>query len=277
MDPYDQITALEDELQRNAPAQFQTELAFYREMINDVLAPIERGGLQVPDDDQRVAQPMLIARFVNDCEAARRLLLSGLGEQANFAMRDAVETGLLIVLFTLDGKRATRWMKNLAEYRVANVVKALRDEHGLDMPLNALYQSLSQLCHPNFLASLHVVEEVDIEGADAFLRTYHFGGYGNYGFMRSQWRTLLTLMMAVILMALPSPYAAYDPEFTAWWKKMKAWPDRLREGLGLNIEIDAPSGEGIDPEMLRRISVKLRVDLFDPGNDSDAAGGTSSA
>ena len=181
-------------------------------------------------------------------------------------MRDAVETGLLLMMFTFDGKRASRWMKNLAEYKVSDVIKALRDEFGIDNPLQPLYQMLSQFGHPNLIASIHVVEEIDVSD-DQFLRTYHFGGYNSEGFMRMQFHTLLTLMMGVMLTALPAPYTAYDPEFSVWWEKMQRWPERLRTGLGLDIVMEpVEDADGLGEAQLRKLRVKLGLTLFNADN-----------
>ena len=61
-------------------------------------------------DESKNAYSMLVSRLFNDFQAAKNNLVVGLTDQAVMQIRDAVETTLLIELFTVDNKRAMRWM-----------------------------------------------------------------------------------------------------------------------------------------------------------------------
>ena len=91
------------------------------------------------------------------------------------------------------------------------------------------------------------------------VRTFHFGGYGNFGFMRLQLKTLLLLMMTAIIGALPVSLGANDPKFTDWWDKVQKWPQRLKDEVGLDVEL---SREPIDKSIQRKVELRLKVDLF---------------
>ena len=256
LNSYEQISNFEDRLTGWASSLFLKERMLFQEMMNDILDPIRRGA-KAPLGDSKAPVIILMARLVNDFEASMRLILMGLGEQAYQSMRDSVETSLLLLLFQLDEKLATRWMIDLKQYTAGNAIAQLR-KHNADYPLGAMYSSLSALSHPNFVASMHVVEEAQV-GEDQLLRTYHFGGYGNAGFMELQLKSLLTLMMLAILTALPVPFGAYDPEFEDWWTKVENWPQRLRDELGLDVEL---STKPADEQVTRKIELQLKLDLF---------------
>lgn len=258
---YDDISGLENNLTERSKGIFLKERTFFKEMMNDILDPIYRGASPTftVSDDSRDPSLVLMARLVNDYEASLRLILMGLGEQAFQTMRDSVETSLLLLLFQFDGDLATRWMIDLKKYRVGNTILELK-KHGVDYPFGEMYSTLSALSHPNMLASLHVVEEVQV-GEDQFLRRYHFGGYGNFGFMRQQLKLLLTLMITAIIGALPIPLGANDPEFTEWWEKVQKLPQRLKDEVGLDVEY---SREPIDKSVQQKINFQMKVDLFSP-------------
>ena len=195
----------------------------------------------------------------NDFEAAIRLTLRGLGPQAYMPIRDCVETMLLLELFGVDHKLALRWMKDLKEYQAGNVIAILKNDHGIDLPLNELYNMFSQLAHVNFVSAVHVVEEVEA-GEDQFLRTYHFGGYRNEGFMESLLVIILTLQVMALRVVLPGRYSGIDPEYELWWKDVCELPSILREELGLDtIEVEEQPFD----RMGRKIAVKLNITGFD--------------
>ena len=259
MTSYRQIADFEDRQNEWTKSQFLTERALFEEMMNDILVPISRGvgEVLVPQDDSKDPVLLLMARLVNDFEAPKRLILMGLGEQAYQSMRDSVETSLLLLLFQLDEKLAMRWMLDLKQYTAGNTIAQLR-KYKVDYPLGEMYSMLSVLSHPNFLASMHVVEEVKV-GEDHFLRTYHFGGYRNAGFIKLQFGTLLVLMMVAVLTALPSPFAANDPEYQNWLEKVQYWPQRLKDALGLDVEL---SINPVDDDATRQVALRLKLDLF---------------
>ena len=66
-------------------------------------------------------------------------------------------------------------------------------------------------------------------------------------------------MMAAIVSVLPTPFAAHDPEFKTWWDKAQKWPQRLRDELGLDVEM---SVEPEHEEVARKVSLRLKVDSF---------------
>ena len=256
MTSYEQISDFEDHLMEWTGALFLKERVLFKEMMNDILEPIRRGA-PVPEGDRKAPVIILMARLVNDFEASMRLILMGLGEQAYQSMRDSVETTLLLLLFQLDEQLASRWMIDLKQYSVSNAIAELKKREA-DYPLSAMYSSLSALSHPNFVASLHVVEDVQV-GEDQMLRTYHFGGYGNAGFMELQLKSLLVLMMMAILSGLPVPFAAHDPDFQSWWDKVQKWPERLRTELGLDVQMSPiPADEAVS----RKVELRLKLNLF---------------
>ena len=259
MTVYDDISDFENSLTERSKGMFLKERMFFKEMMNAILDPIYRGASPTftVGDDIRDPSFVLMARLVNDYEASLRLILMGLGEQASQTMRDSIETSLLLLLFQFDGKLATRWMIDLKQYTAGNTIAELK-KHGVDYPFGEMYSTFSALSHPNMLASLHVVEEIQV-GEDQFLRTYHFGGYGNFGFMRHQLKMLLTLMMTAIIGALPIFLGANDPEFTEWWEKVQKWPQRLRNELELDVELTSEPG---DKSIQRKVELRLKVDLF---------------
>lgn len=136
---------------------FLKERVLFIEMMNDILDPIRRGA-SAPEGDGKAPVLILTARLVNDYEASMRLVLMGLGVQAYQTMRDSVETSLLLLLFQLNEKSATRWMIDLKQYTAGNVISELK-KHDVVYPLGETYSMLSALSHPNFMASMHVVEE----------------------------------------------------------------------------------------------------------------------
>ena len=256
MTSYDHISDFENTLTDWSKGMFLKERMLFKEMMNDILDPIRRGAAS-PEGDSKAPVLILMARLVNDYEATMRLILMGLGEQAYQSMRDSVETSLLLLLFQLDEKLATRWMIDLKQYMTGTVIAELK-KHDADYPLSEMYSTLSVLSHPNFISSMHVVEEIQV-GEDRLLRTYHFGGYRNAGFMKLQLMSLMTLMMMAMFSALPVPFAVNDPEFLTWWEKAQKWPQRLQDDLSLDFEATAaPSGQ----EIVRKIELRLKVDLF---------------
>ncbi len=268
MNSYEQITNFEGHLTEWTSSLFFKERMLFQEMMNDILDPIYRGASPtfIASDDGKDASLVLMARLVNDYEASLRLILMGLGEQAYQTMRDSIETSLLLLLFQFDRKLATRWMIDLKQYTAGNTIAELK-KHGVDYPFGEMYSTFSALSHPNMVASLHVVEEVQV-GEDQFLRTYHFGGYGNFGFMRLQLKILLTLMMTAIIGALPIPLGSNDPEFTEWWDKVQKWPQRLKDEVGLDVEL---SREPIDKSVQQKINFRMKVDLFSPEAVAEAS------
>jgi len=254
---YEQISNVERRITEWASGLFLKERMLFQEMVNDILDPIRRG-TEAPLGDNKSPVIILMARLINDFEAAMRLILMGLGEQAYQPMRDSVETSLLLLLFQHDEQLAIRWMIDLKQYTAGNVIAQLK-KHNVDYPLGEMYSTLSALSHPNLVASMHVVEETQV-GEDQLLRTYHFGGYRNAGFMELQLKSLLLLMMMAIVSALPVIFAAHDPEFLDWWEKAQNWPKRLRDELGLDVELT--STEPVDKEITRKIELRLKVDLF---------------
>ena len=265
---YDDISNFENTLTERSKGMFLKERMLFKEMMNDILDPIYRGASPTftASDDGKDASLVLMARLVNDYEASLRLILMGLGEQAYQTMRDSIETSLLLLLFQFDRKLATRWMIDLKQYTAGNTIAELK-KHGVDYPFGEMYSTFSALSHPNMVASLHVVEEVQV-GEDQFLRTYHFGGYGNFGFMRLQLKILLTLMMTAIIGALPIPLGSNDPEFTEWWDKVQKWPQRLKDEVGLDVEL---SREPIDKSVQQKINYRRKVDLFSPEAVAEAS------
>ena len=78
--------------------------------------------------------------------------------------------------------------------------------------------------------------------------------------MELQLKSLLLLMMMAIVIALPVLFAAHDPKFPDWWGKAQNWPKRLRDELGLDVEM-TPT-EPVDKEITRKIELRLKLDLY---------------
>lgn len=266
MDPYTSIEKFERALVEWERARCLKERALFRKMMNLILEPLGRSTHHFPVGEQKSVELMLIARLFNDFEAAMRLTLLGLGEQAYMPMRDSIETMLLMKLFGIDSKLATRWVTDLKEYHASNVIAMLK-KHGIDLPLNDLYITFSQLGHTNLLASVHVVEEVEL-GENQLLRTYHFGGMRSEGFIELQLRNLLVLSMIALVSVLAEPYHKIDPEFERWWEEVRSLPNVLKNELGIGIEYteDQPSDR-----TARKISMKLNVQAFDPSSVNQSA------
>ena len=256
MDAYSYIERREKALSEWERGRILKERMLFRRMMNLILDPIGRS-VWTSVGDEMNAVLLLVARLFNDFEAAMRLTLMGLGEQAYMPMRDSIETTLLLKLFSVEGKLASRWMKNLNEYRATSVIARLK-EHDIDLPLNDMYSMYSQLVHPNIVASMHVVEEIDC-AEDQVLQRYHFGGMRNEGFIELQAKSILTLQITSLIMALGDIYVNIHPEFESWWDEVRALPATLRQELGLDIELQ--EGESLD-HIGRKIALKLNIEAF---------------
>lgn len=257
MDAYSQIQNFEIAISEWQKARLLKERVLFRKMMNLILDPIGQINPRIAMGEDKHAGLLLVSRIFNAFESAMRLTLMGLGEQAYMPMRDSIETSLLINLFAVDGKLAYRWMTNLNEYHASDVIAMLK-EKGVDLPLNELYGTFSQLGHPNFVASVHTVEEVE-QGEGQILRTYHFGGYRNEGFMTIQIRNILMLQIASLTMAICNVYRSLHPDYDTWWIEVKKIPSLLRGELGLDIEDESRELDHIG----RKLAIKLKIDAFD--------------
>jgi len=71
---YERISEFENNLTKWSKGMFLKERMLFVEMMNDILDPIRRGA-PVPEGDSKVPVFILMARLVNDYEAAMRLIL----------------------------------------------------------------------------------------------------------------------------------------------------------------------------------------------------------
>ena len=257
MDPYANIEDFEKSLIEWEKGRLLKERTLFRKMMNLILTPLRRSERSFSVGKDKSAELLLITRMFNDFEAAIRLTLMGLGEQAYMPIRDSIETMLLLKLFGVDSKLAKRWMVDLNEYHASSVI-ALLKERGIDFPLNEMYSTFSQLGHPNLLASLHVAEETNI-GENQLFRAYHFGGMRNEGFMELQLKSLLNLQMVSLIEVLAESFYAIDSEFESWWEEVRSLPLILKKELGMDVEIEE---EPPTDRISRQIYLKLKVPAF---------------
>ena len=183
------------------------------------------------------------------------------------SIRDAVETALLVELFIVDNKHATRWMTHMKEYRASLAVAALRDEHGIETPLIDLYYFFSPLAHPNFLGAINVVSEVKV-GEDQIMRLYHFGGVRNEGVIRQRLGLILVAQM-IALHTLGKAFAGLDPGFSDWWPRVRAMPAKLSEA---KVHVGIEEEERETSDATKQVFLKLRFEEFKAKYGRDEGG-----
>lgn len=255
---YERIRDYQERLYDWSRGMFLAEEVVFQELMELMIEPLDSVKHQWDDSETRSAVMLLLSRLFNDIEAAHRLALLGLTEQAVHGERDAVECMLLMRLFDEEPKTALRYMKHAKEYSAGTCATLLKQK-GIQPPEYALYSVLNPLAHPNIYGCIaHVSQQHDSEGVTWL---YHFGGHWHETWIRLALHNLLGCIAMTLVGVLPRIYAPVMTDFLDWFTRVRLAIDKLEQlGMGIETEpLDAKALKGDVRALVDKLQRKLTI------------------